>query len=42
MEHTGQPGNAVVMANGLTRSGFIDWFAGTMVRTWKDSHQTQR
>nr|AUN36640.1 citrate succinate antiporter [uncultured bacterium] len=20
----------VVMANGLTRSGFIDWFAGTM------------
>lgn len=24
------PATLVVMANGLTRSGFIDWFAGTM------------
>lgn len=32
----------VVMANGLTRSGFIDWFANTMSTHRKASHQTQR
>ncbi len=25
MEHAGQLATLVVMANGLTRSGFIDW-----------------